>query len=119
MVNYALDNIRAQKDIHGAPLKPRKPGASRNQGRSILIDTGRGRRSIQDKSAGDKVFLVAEEYMIAHNEGSNKTISARSSRGRSYSRKMNLPQRQFTGKSDAQTAKINKVVKNRIIKALT
>lgn len=119
MVNYALDNIRAQKDINGTAFKARSPKARRNTGRAILVDTGRGRRSIDSKVTGERVKLTAEEYMIAHNEGVNKSVTARSSRGRTFTRKMNLPQRQFTGKSDGQTGQINKVVANRIVKALT
>lgn len=119
MVNESLDNIRKQKDIHGKPLKARSPKAPRNQGRSILVNTGRGRRSIRHKAVGTSVKLEAEEYMVAHNQGVNKTVSARSRRGRNYSRKMNLPQRQFSGESRKQTERINKVIANRIAKALT
>lgn len=119
MVNAALDNIRDQKDINGLPFKPRRARSARNQGRAILVDTGRGRRSIDDKVTGDKVSLTAEEYMVAHNEGVSKTVTARSSRGRTFSRKMNLPQRQFTGESDAHTDRINKVIANKIVNALT
>lgn len=117
MVNYSLDNIRDQKDIQGKPLKPRRPDAPRNTGRHILVDRGRGRRSIKAKRSGDKVRLTAEDYMVAHNEGVDKTVTARSRKGKSYSRKMKLPKRQITGESNAQTSRINKVVTNLIIKA--
>lgn len=119
MVNYALDNIREQKDINGMSFKPRNPRSPRNTGRAILVDTGRGRRSIADKIAGDKVSVTAEDYMVAHNEGVNKTVTARSRRGRTFSRKMNLPQRQFTGESDKQTDRINRVIAGKIVQALT
>src|SRR5687767_14307686 len=81
MVNHSLDNIRDEKDIHGKPMKPRKPGSVRNLGRNLLVDTGRGRRSIKDKASGNTVSLTAEVYMVAHNEGVNKTVSARSRKG--------------------------------------
>lgn len=119
MVNDALDNIRAQREIDGQPMKPRKPGSTRNRGRSLLVDTGRGRRSIDDKVEGMKVKLQAEEYMVAHNEGVNKTVSARSRKGKTFSRKMNLPQRKYAGKSKKLDERIGKVIQNKIVKALT
>jgi phage gpG-like protein len=114
MVNQALDNIRDEKDVRGMPMKPRKPGSVRNIGRKLLVDTGRGRRSIKDKATGNTVSLTAEDYMVAHNEGVNKTVSARSRKGTVYTKKMNLPQREFAG---VPQDRINKVIANRIAKA--
>lgn len=118
MVNFALDNIK-NESWEGRPYKKRKPGSKRDSGRKLLVDTGRGRRSIDDKITGTRVSLTAIDYMVAHNEGVNKTVSARSRKGKSYSRKMNLPQRQFTGESRSQTERIEKVIQQRIIQALT
>lgn len=120
MVNFALDNIRSETDIRGQKMKPRKRGTRRNTGRGLLVDTGAGRRSIQVESANQQsVKLTANEYMQAHNEGVNRTVSARSRRGKTFSRKMNLPQRQYTGKSDKQTERIQRIIANRIVAALT
>jgi hypothetical protein len=119
MVNTALDNIRKETDIDGKPMQKRSAKAKRNTGRNLLVDTGRGRRSIKDVSNGDTIQLTAEDYMIAHNEGVDKTVSARSRKGKTYSRKMKLPKRQFTGESAAQTERINKTIANAIVKALS
>lgn len=123
MVNFALDNIRSES-FEGKKWKPRKPGTKRNSGRNLLVDTGRGRRSIRiSKSSTLKTELDAIDYMQAHNEGVKKTVSVRgySRKGRSvkpHSMKMNLPQRQFTGVSNEQTRRINLVIQQQIIKAL-
>lgn len=125
MVNYALDNIRKEIDIHGRPMTRRKAGSVRDAGRGMLVNRGIGRRSIQvERSNINETVLTANEYMIAHNDGVNETVnvSAHSRRGRavrSHSRHMNLPQRQFTGKSDEQTERIEKVIAGRMVKALT
>jgi phage gpG-like protein len=128
MVNYALDNIRKGVDVRGKPFKPRKPGSQRNIGRGPLVDTGEGRRSIEARADATGATLTANKYMQAHNDGVNKTVSVRSftrtRKGRSesvrgFSRQMNLPQRQFTGKSDAQTERIEKIIQQLILKAVT
>lgn len=119
MVNEALDNIRQEKDINGQPMKPRSPKAKRNRGRRLLVDTGEGRRSIRQKISGTKVGLIANDYMVAHNEGVNKTVSVRSRKGRTFSRKMNLPQREFTGESRKQTERIERVIASQILKAVS
>ena len=118
MVNFALDNIRAGS-WEGQRWQPRDAKARRNAGRALLVDTGRGRRSIDDKITGDQVKLVAEEYMVAHNEGVKKTVSVRGGKRKAHTRHMNLPQRQFTGESDRQTERINKIIANRIVQSLT
>lgn len=121
MVNNTIDNIRAQVDIRGRTLQKRKPGSVRDSSRNILIDTGDGLRSIErgGKTEGDKAVLTANDYMVAHNEGVNKTVSVRSRKGRSFSRKMNLPQRQVAGESKKQTERIEKLFAQQIIKAVT
>lgn len=132
MVNYALDNIRAES-FDGRKWKPRSAHAPRNKGRKLLVDTGIGRRSIKVvKATLDVVQLSANDYMQAHNEGAHITGSrhvrahTRVRRGRaeavrSFTRKVDyqLPERRFTGKSPKQTARINKILANRIVQALT
>lgn len=128
MVNQALDNIKAGNDINGKPFTPRSAKAKRNQGRAILVDTGAGRRSIRGTPTSTGATLTANEYMQAHNTGVHQRVNvrahSRTRKGRSekvasFERTMNLPQRQWTGKSDAQTARIEKVIANQIVKALT
>lgn len=127
MVNDALDNIKKQRDINGLPMIKRKAGSVRNIGRGLLVDTGAGRRSIAYKADGFIVKITAVDYMIAHNEGVNKTVSVRahSRRGkragnvRSFSRHMKLPQREFSGRSVRLTDRIDKIIANQIAKACT
>lgn len=118
MVNFALDNLRAGS-WRGVRWPARKPGTVRDAGRALLVDTGEGRRSIRGVAERGGARLEANEYMQAHNEGVNRTVTARSSRGRSFQRNMRLPERRFTGESTEQTARIEKVLAQRIVKALT
>jgi phage gpG-like protein len=131
MVNFALDNIRAES-WEGAPWQKRKPGAPRDRGRRLLVDKGHGRRSIKVKSATMyRVLLTAVDYMQAHNEGARiqgkyrvRAHVRRHRRGsyqvRSHTRNVNfkLPERRFTGKSRKQTRRIESVIQKRILKAL-
>jgi phage gpG-like protein len=119
LVNEALDNIRLEKDINGMPLKPRSAKAKRNRGRKLLVDSGEGRRSIRSKKSGNTIKLEARDYMVAHNEGVNKTVSVRSRKGRTFSRKMNLPQREFSGDSPKQRKRIDQLIARQIIKAVS
>lgn len=109
MVNFALDNLEAEKDVHGAPLKPRKSTAPRNHGRRILKDKGDGDRSIRiSKKTASVVEITANEYMEAHNIGAHINTTAnvrahsRRRKGRveqvsAHQRKVDiqLPQREF------------------------
>jgi phage gpG-like protein len=123
MVNFALDNIR-KESWEGRKWQKRKPGTRRDRGRGLLVDTGDGRRSIEAKPVTGGALLTANEYMAAHNDGVNKTVSVRGHRRKgadvsAHSRNMNLPQRQFAGKSKEQDDRITKIINNRIVKALT
>jgi hypothetical protein len=125
MVNHALDNIDKESYV-GKKYKPRKAGTKRNKGRKLLVDSGDGRRSIQFKVKGKLVYLIAIDYMIAHNEGVTVTVSVRAhtrtrkgrtSNVKSHTMHMNLPQRQITGANSVQTDQINKVIGMLMIKA--
>lgn len=132
MVNYALDNMDAEA-FDGKKWPARKPGAPRNQGRKLLVDSGDGRRSIGiQKATQSEVQLTANEYMQAHNEGETirGTYMVRShTRNRggktidvsAHSRTVNftLPERRFSGKSAVQTRRIQAMISKGIIKALT
>lgn len=114
MVNYALDNLHAERDVNGAPMKPRKPGSPRNEGRRILLDTGDGERSVRiSKKTDREVELTANEYMEAHNTGAtisgtqNVSEHTRRRRGRSetvraHTRNVNftLPERTFVAPTE-------------------
>ena len=75
MVNYALDNLRAE-GIDGVPWAPRKSNAVRNKGRRLLIDTGDGERSIRGRADRNSAQVDANEYMGIHNKGGTFTVRA-------------------------------------------
>lgn len=82
MVNFALTNIKNQ-NWHGKPFAPRNKNKGRQ--RAILVQSGDGRRSIEYRASADgRVWLIAAEYMIAHNEGVNKTVSVRTHQRATY-----------------------------------
>ena len=131
MVNFALDNIRAES-WSGVPWAKRKPGSVRDSGRNLLVDTGAGRRSIKAVQKPSGASLTANEYMQAHNEGARiqgtfsvrthtRTRKGRKETVQQHSRTVNfeLPERRFTGVSDKQSERINKLVADKIVKALT
>ena len=124
MKNFALDNMRAEA-WEGKPWPRRKKGAKRDAGRRLLIDTGDGERSVRVvRISSDTIELTANEYMIAHNAGVNKTVSVKAHRRKGHrvkghSRKMNLPQRQFAGRSATLSGRIEKVWEMRVKKVFT
>ena len=71
-VNFAMINFR-QKAYNGnvfTPWKPRKKTAKRNDGRALLVDTGRGRRSVRSIADKNGFAIVSDTpYMKVHNEG--------------------------------------------------
>jgi hypothetical protein len=135
MVNYALDNLNAQHDVDGQPMKPRRANAPRNQGRRILKDTGDGDRSIRISAQTESyVDITANDYMEAHNVGATikKTVNVRAHRrartGRSggpsevaaHTREMNttLPRRTFFAPSKELDRRIVKTLSTRLNKLL-
>lgn len=131
-VNFALDNFRKQgwQDGHLYPWKKRRPGATRNSGRAILVDTGRGRRSIRVGTlSNNRVTIVGIDYMGAHNEGAHITgpQNVRSHTRRYRGRRVNvrrhqrhvnirLPRRRFIGDSVTLNNRINRMVKLKLLK---
>lgn len=74
VVEFAVDNIRKEKQANGRPMTPRKTqnrSDQRNSARrGLLIDTGQGLRSIQvSRAMKGLVQISMEEYMGAHNTG--------------------------------------------------
>jgi hypothetical protein len=118
MVSYALDNIR-KETWEGRRWQRRKPGTRRDSGRGLLVDTGEGRRSIEYAASGTQANLTVNEYMQAHNEGVRRPVTVRNRGGGTHTRNMNLPQRQFAGKSKELDSRIASTILKRIIKALT
>lgn len=68
---------QAWADNTTQPWAKRKPGAKRNRGRAILIDTGRLRRSIRVISATQSSVTIGTDvpYARAHNEGFRGTVT--------------------------------------------
>jgi phage gpG-like protein len=103
--------------------KQRQPGAVRNRGRSILINTGSLKRSIRKIATGplSASFGTDVPYAKAHNSGFKGTLNVKAHsrvkramtvRGmekkrtvvgvgkvKAHQRRMNLPQRRFIGYS--------------------
>lgn len=133
MVNYALDNLHAERDVTGAPMKPRRTGAPRDEGRRILMDTGDGERSVRiSKQTSEVVELTANVYMEAHNVGA--TISGtqnvrehtrrrkgRSETVRAHQRDVNfsLPERTFIAPTQELLTRIENALGNRFKTLIT
>jgi hypothetical protein len=128
VVYFALDNLDAQVDAYGLPLKRRKPGATRDAGRRILKDTGDGDRSIHvSRKTPSLVEVTANEYMIAHNAGAVITSTAqvrkhtRNRKGRTenvmaHTRRVNitLPARTFLAPSGQLSTRLTGVLSKRL-----
>lgn len=131
LVNFAQDNIRAGS-WEGSAWPARKPGAPRNEGRGLLINTGRGWRSIRiSRRSATIVELTADTHMAAHNAGAhikgnfgvrehNRTRMGRVHRVSAHSRNVDfkLPKRQFVGKSRKFDVRITGILVRRILNAL-
>lgn len=103
------------KNKSAVAWQKRKGTAKRNKGRSLLMDTGRLKRSIRRKRTTSNSVTIGSNvpYAKAHNEGVNKkvTVGART-------RNMNLPKRQFMGKSHALDKRIKAEINRQITKAI-
>jgi len=102
-----FDKNFSQGGFFGNRWKPKKDGSA-----SHLIGKGSGvlRRSIKSYIEGDSiVFTSSTPYAAAHNEGVNKRVSVRSKKGKTFTRKMNLPQRQFIGEYDGMVKTVERI----------
>jgi phage gpG-like protein len=70
-VNFFTDNITRGITVRGVPFKPRAYELKNRRGRSVLIQTGELRRSIEIKKIDvDSVEIGSDlEYAKTHNEG--------------------------------------------------
>lgn len=82
VVNFALDNFRRQGYLGDVfePWRKRKPTSRRSSTRAILVQSGRGRRSIRVTMANADIVAVGSDvpYMKAHNEGSTALVNVKS-----------------------------------------
>ena len=105
-----FDKNFSQGGFFGNKWKPKKDGSA-----SHLIKRGVLRRSIKSHIEGNAiVFTSSTPYAAAHNEGVNKNVRVRSKKGKTFTRKMKLPQRQFIGEYSGINKTIERIAKKAI-----
>ena len=141
VVNFALDNWKRQAWLGDTaePWKPRKNPTKWGQtpkrnGRAILIDSGRLRRSVRVIRTTPDMAVVGTDvpYARAHNEGvrlgviqtvtpfqrkmkTGKTVNVK---GHIRRINQNIPRRQFLGNSQYLTNKLRRAAMAEFMKAL-
>lgn len=124
-VNFTKQRFREQSWIDTAtePWRRRRPGAKRNRGRALLVNTGRLRRGNRIIKVGPLSVTIGNDvpYAAAHNYGFNGVVSIpahtrkKTKKGtprkktvvsvigeipvKAHTRKMNMPRRRFMGRS--------------------
>lgn len=129
--NFFRDSFRRQgwKDRFTEMWRARNPKyAQRNQGRAILMNTGRLRNSIRLIKYSFALTEIGTDvpYAAAHNWGFKGRVNVpkhqRRSRDGSYhevqahSRQMNMPRRQFMGNSDSLEKELERIIESEIDK---
>jgi phage gpG-like protein len=141
-VNFSHERFRTQSwlDNNAEPWKQRNKNVKRNKGRALLIDTGRLRRSIRIISTSENKVVIGTDvpYARIHNYGGNITRRARSetfirnrnkkgrfkrgiTAGRGFTFKggvINMPKRQFIGRSQALILRLTRIGKIQIARSL-
>lgn len=132
-VKFAMDNFRKQGFDTGSGVNKwprRKPGAPRDKGRALLVDTGKGKRSIRAQVVSPtRVHITTDtDYMGVHNDGGQVTGTARVKahvrrlkggkrvQVKAHTRQVNfkMPQRQFIGPS----LRLNQMVNDKFSREL-
>lgn len=145
VVNFSKDNFRRQGFLGDTfePWPKRKAkNAPRNNGRGILIDTGKLRRATRVVSADWNEVRVGNDvpYAKAHNEGlrlglmqnvrahrrkvpkkNKRKVSSGITFVKAHKRKVNMkmPRRRFLGSSQYLTRNIHRLIASKIQKALS
>ncbi|MCL2291215.1 MAG: phage virion morphogenesis protein [Bacteroidetes bacterium] len=102
-----FDQNFSQGGFFGKKWQKRKDGSATH-----LNNTGALRRSIKPHIEGDEIiFTSSTPYASAHNEGVNKNVRVKSKKGKKFTRKMNLPQRQFIGEYTGMEKTIERIAK--------
>lgn len=105
-----FDKNFSQGGFFGNRWKPKKDGSA-----SHLIKRGTLRRSIKSRIEGDSiVFTSSTPYAAAHNEGVSRNVTVKSKKGKTFTRKMNLPQRQFIGEYAGMQKTVERISKQAI-----
>ena len=119
-INFVKDNFRNQSfdtGEGGLAWAKRKKGAKRDD-RPILVDTGKLkggiRKTIQGNTVTISVAPPADEYAAVHNEGYEGTQRVTSRKGKTFSRKVKMPERRFIGDSKALDRRLRGVIDNGI-----
>jgi phage gpG-like protein len=115
-VNFVMDNFKKQGFDTGMGIikwPPRNPEAKRND-RPLLVDKGHLHNGIRRTVRGNITYISvappADQYAAVHNDGFNGEVSVKSSKGKTFTRHMNIPQRQYIGDSQALNKRIYRVV---------
>jgi phage gpG-like protein len=112
VVNFSLDNFKRQGFLGNAvqPWQPRKVVTRRNAGRDILVQSGRGRRSIRIMSASTDTVIVGSNlpYMKAHNEGFRGTVTVKAHERLKFT-KERIGSGKFTNGGKERMKTVNKI----------
>lgn len=128
----SIDNNFRSQSFFGTPWKPRAVQKG-NEGRAILVQSGRLRRSFKLQNSGLNIVLFTDvEYAEVHNEGgtiagtvtvsehsrSNKKRGGGSSKVREHTRQVNttIPQRQFMGEHPMLDKEIDSLLERELNK---
>lgn len=142
--NFFLDSFKRQAWIGDTTeiWAKRKPNAKRNNGRALLVDTGRLKRSIRIKRADWNNVIIASDvpYAGVHNDGfrgtyertATRKVKVRGSygklgdekrkskrialRGATHKVHQNIPRRRFMGNSPFLNKRIDRVFIRELMK---
>jgi phage gpG-like protein len=146
-VAFSMERFRQQNWLDKAPepWKKRKKETAKNKGKSILMQSGTLRNSIRVTNESAMSVTIGSNIIYAkiHNEGSQETVQVRAheraigsiditelnKKGKqkkqaiktpvkAHSRKMNMPKRQYMGKSESLINRQTDLIAAAIIKAL-
>jgi phage virion morphogenesis protein len=124
-IAFSKDRFREQAWVDNTtqPWKPRKENAAqrrRSQGRGILTKSARLKRSIRKLRVGPYSAIIGTDvpYASVHNYGYKGSVNARSKKGKSFSRNVNMPARQFMGNSAVLAKRIERDMTAQIITGL-
>ena len=145
-VNFSLDRFKDQNWIGDStePWLPRSTNNKKNVGKAILIQTGRLRRGTRILSVGENKVVIGNDvpYARIHNYGGKIQRHERSetfkrnrftrgtrkgkfkkgtTAGKGFTYKagvVNMPKRQFMGKSQYLVARLKRTGQIQILKAL-
>lgn len=135
VVNFAKERFEQQNwlDKGPEPWVKRSSKTKRNQGRNILVDSGRLKRSPRVISANTDLVGVGSDvpYARAHNDGFDGSVNIKSHQRKSragkvqtvgtvkaHVRNMKLPRRRFLGQSYEMVERLKQVAANHLIKSI-